>query len=71
MIWLHSFSELTDFKARRIQHFRKNMIDLVELELKHARVSSCYSHFKILPHFCIDLSTVEFFNKWYSSKIQK
>ncbi|XP_064623249.1 sorting nexin-6-like isoform X2 [Lineus longissimus] len=29
--------ELTDFKARRIQHFRKNMIDLAELELKHAK----------------------------------
>ncbi|KAK2160844.1 hypothetical protein LSH36_126g00003 [Paralvinella palmiformis] len=29
--------ELTDFKTRRIQHFRKNLLDLAELELKHAR----------------------------------
>lgn len=29
--------ELTDFKARRITHFRKNMVDLAELELKHAK----------------------------------
>ena len=31
--------ELTNFKTRRIQHFRKNLVDLTELELKHARVS--------------------------------
>jgi len=30
-------SELTDFKSRRITHFRKNLVDLAELELKHAR----------------------------------
>lgn len=30
-------TELTDFKTRRINHFRKNMVDLAELELKHAR----------------------------------
>ncbi|ELT93904.1 hypothetical protein CAPTEDRAFT_183253, partial [Capitella teleta] len=29
--------ELTDFKGRRISHFRKNMVDLAELELKHAK----------------------------------
>ncbi|XP_074640228.1 sorting nexin-6-like [Tubulanus polymorphus] len=29
--------ELQDFKARRIQHFKKNMADLVELELRHAK----------------------------------
>ncbi|XP_013414079.1 sorting nexin-6 [Lingula anatina] len=29
--------ELTNFKTRRIAHFRKNMVDLVELELKHAK----------------------------------
>merc|ERR1711976_490669 len=29
--------ELTDFKGRRIGHFRKNMVDLAELELKHSR----------------------------------
>ena len=34
------FVELADFKTRRIAHFRKNMVDLAELELKHARVST-------------------------------
>ncbi|KAL5008237.1 hypothetical protein ScPMuIL_013818 [Solemya velum] len=29
--------ELTEFKTRRIAYFRKNLVDLVELELKHAR----------------------------------
>ncbi|KAI0220429.1 Sorting nexin-6 [Lamellibrachia satsuma] len=29
--------ELTDFRERRINHFKKNLIDLAELELKHAR----------------------------------
>ncbi|XP_048586487.1 sorting nexin-6 isoform X2 [Nematostella vectensis] len=29
--------ELTDFKARRVQQFRKNLTELVELELKHAK----------------------------------
>lgn len=32
------FSELSEFKGRRIQYFRKNLVDLVELELKHAKV---------------------------------
>jgi sorting nexin-5/6/32 len=30
-------NELIDFKTRRIAHFKKNMIDLAEFELKHAR----------------------------------
>lgn len=29
--------ELTDFKTRRVNNFRKNLLDLVELELKHAK----------------------------------
>jgi|ERR1712150_65195 len=29
--------ELSDFKTRRIAHFRKNMVDLAELELKHSK----------------------------------
>lgn len=33
------FTELTDFRVRRIAHFKKNLVDLAELELKHARVS--------------------------------
>ena len=30
--------ELASLKTRRIQHFRKNLVDLTELELKHAKV---------------------------------
>lgn len=30
--------ELIDFKARRIAAFRKNLVDLAELEIKHAKV---------------------------------
>ncbi|KAL4237584.1 Sorting nexin-5 [Mactra antiquata] len=29
--------ELTEFKQRRIAYFKKNLVDLVELELKHAK----------------------------------
>lgn len=29
--------ELNDFKQRRVSAFRKNLIDLVELEIKHAK----------------------------------
>ncbi|EEC00832.1 sorting nexin, putative [Ixodes scapularis] len=29
--------ELTDFKTRRVNNFRKNLIELAELELKHAK----------------------------------
>ncbi|XP_006129753.1 sorting nexin-32 isoform X1 [Pelodiscus sinensis] len=32
--------ELTDFKSRRISAFRKNLVELAELELKHAKASS-------------------------------
>lgn len=34
-----SSPELMDFKSRRISSFRKNLIELAELELKHAKVS--------------------------------
>ena len=34
------FSELMDFKTRRVAAFRKNLVDLAELELKHAKVCS-------------------------------
>lgn len=29
--------ELSEFKTRRIDYFKKNMVELVELELKHAK----------------------------------
>lgn len=31
--------ELIDFKSRRVSSFRKNLVELAELELKHAKVS--------------------------------
>lgn len=34
-----SSPELMDFKSRRVSSFRKNLIELAELELKHAKVS--------------------------------
>jgi sorting nexin-5/6/32 len=31
--------ELIGFKSRRVVAFRKNLVDLTELEIKHAKVS--------------------------------
>ena len=31
-------AELTDFKTRRVAAFRKNLVELAELELKHSKV---------------------------------
>lgn len=33
--------ELKAFKIRRIADFRKNLVDLAELEIKHAKVNVC------------------------------
>jgi len=33
-----------DFKTRRVAAFRKNLVDLAELELKHAKVCSYYAN---------------------------
>lgn len=32
------FSELIDFKARRVSTFNKNLLELAELEIRHAQV---------------------------------
>lgn len=50
LLLLSLFSpELMDFKARRVSSFRKNLIELAELELKHAKVSAHH----LLPQlFC-------------------
>lgn len=32
------YIELIDFKTRRVAAFRKNLVELAELELKHAKV---------------------------------
>lgn len=36
--------ELMDFKTRRVTAFRKNLIELTELEIKHAKVKM-FSYF--------------------------
>lgn len=36
--YLIYLSELDDFKKRRIKHFKKNLADLAEMEIKHAKV---------------------------------
>lgn len=38
MFWFLSDPELIDFKTRRVAAFRKNLVELAELELKHAKV---------------------------------
>jgi hypothetical protein len=38
--------ELVEFKQRRVVAFKKNLIEVAELEVKHAKVS-----FKVLPRF--------------------
>lgn len=38
------FLELIDFKARRVSTFKKNLVELAELEIKHAEVN-CRKYF--------------------------
>uniref|UniRef100_A0A3B5QUT4 Sorting nexin 5 n=1 Tax=Xiphophorus maculatus TaxID=8083 RepID=A0A3B5QUT4_XIPMA len=42
--------ELTSFKGRRVVAFRKNLIEMAELEIKHAKVSS------VLFSLCVSLA---------------
>lgn len=43
-------TELVNFKRKRVAAFRKNLIEMSELEIKHARVSSLLTlHFRDLP----------------------
>uniref|UniRef100_A0A3B5LLX3 Sorting nexin n=1 Tax=Xiphophorus couchianus TaxID=32473 RepID=A0A3B5LLX3_9TELE len=42
--------ELTSFKGRRVVAFRKNLIEMAELEIKHAKVSS------VLFFLCVSLA---------------
>lgn len=35
--------ELLDFKTRRVAAFKKNLIELTELEIKHAKVSDFFT----------------------------
>lgn len=39
LIFTIFFLELLDFKTRRVAAFKKNLIELTELEIKHAKVS--------------------------------
>lgn len=46
-------TELVNFKRKRVAAFRKNLIEMSELEIKHARVSSLLTlHFRDLPGDC-------------------
>lgn len=38
IFWSYSILELIDFKTRRVAAFKKNLADLAELEIKHAKV---------------------------------
>lgn len=38
-----SFVELINFKRKRVAAFRKNLIEMSELEIKHARVSLIFT----------------------------
>jgi len=44
IIVLIIFSELLDFKTRRVAAFKKNLIELTELEIKHAKVNFLISY---------------------------
>lgn len=54
-------TDLTDFKTRRVVAFRKNFVELVELELKHAKVCLCLvfssraHHLFLLPQAHVQL----------------
>lgn len=39
LLLVNSFAELINFKRKRVAAFRKNLIEMSELEIKHARVS--------------------------------
>lgn len=59
--------ELIDFKTRRVAAFRKNLVELAELELKHAKVSinfilRLFNDFRSMDYLlmiCPDLSPGE------------
>lgn len=40
LLIIFSSLELNDFKVRRVQMFRKNLIELTELQIKHSKVSA-------------------------------
>lgn len=44
-------TELIDFKTRRVAAFRKNLVELAELELKHAKVLSIQRNQPLKEHF--------------------
>uniref|UniRef100_A0A674EMX3 Sorting nexin n=1 Tax=Salmo trutta TaxID=8032 RepID=A0A674EMX3_SALTR len=45
--------ELTSFKGRRVVAFRKNLIEMAELEIKHAKVSQTGDSSIVLFSFCM------------------
>lgn len=51
-------SELIDFKTRRVAAFRKNLVELAELELKHAKVIASCREFPLPPESCFAVCPV-------------
>lgn len=47
----NDFLELMDFKTRRVAAFKKNLIELTELEIKHAKVSAMLLFFELYLNF--------------------
>lgn len=47
----NDFLELLDFKTRRVAAFKKNLIELTELEIKHAKVSIMLLFFELYLNF--------------------
>jgi hypothetical protein len=50
MFCFYLFIELNDFKTRRVQMFRKNLIELTELQIKHAKVN-----YKLIKHYLLSI----------------
>lgn len=47
----HLFAELTDFKKRRVVAFRKYLVDMTELQIKHAKVNRFIGSEVSTPNF--------------------
>lgn len=59
-----SLVELSNFKRKRVAAFRKNLIEMSELEIKHARVSIQIKpttlFFQVISQFTVSVSS----NRW-------
>lgn len=46
-------TELTSFKGRRVVAFRKNLIEMAELEIKHAKVNGTEQPTQFLHNYAL------------------